>query len=108
MTNPFKRIPWRKVGTAALTIGSSLVPGGSAIGTAIEVFKEVRKADEPPVAGRVLTGPEKKADVLAHIGAVAPEVGLAVGQLIDAYVAIRKAWASLKVAVAAVKAQARA
>jgi hypothetical protein len=96
--NPFKKIPWKKVGTAALVVASGVVPGGTAVGKAIQVFREVQQIDSEP-----LKGPEKKADVLAKVNAATPQIALAISQLIDAIVAVRKAWDALKAAYTAVR-----
>jgi hypothetical protein len=106
MKNPFvgilkklgNKTVWAKVGTAALTIGSSVVPGSSAAGKAIQIFKAVRKVDEAPIAGA-----EKKADVLTKVSAASPEIAQALSGFVDAYVALRKAWAALKAAIASWK-----
>ena len=97
MANPFgflKKVPWRKVGTVALG-AAQILPAGSAVGAAVRVFKGVRAIDDVPISGA-----EKKADVLEKVSAATPDIALALSQMIDAYVALRKAWAAVKAAMA--------
>ena len=84
---------------AALKMATWL-PTGSVTGTAARVLTEVQKVEAEP-----LTGAEKKADVLARVDAATPQIGLAISQLIDAIVAVRKAIAALRTAYAAVQAK---
>jgi hypothetical protein len=104
--NPFgwmknKKV-WQKIGTSALSVGSSVIPGGTAVGKAISIFAEVRKADELPIPGA-----EKKQIVLSkleRIGAASDEYATVIEAGIEAYIALRKFWTGLKAAVAATKA----